>query len=204
MKNRILSGLIFICTIVIAASCTMPRYIYSPSAHNVPVLTKKGDSKIGVVYSTNAVGDQTQNGAKYDNRSRGFDLHGAVAITDNFAIQASHAYRWEKTQGGAADSITIKYKRNLTEIGLGYYMAVNDKKNTFFQVFAGAGLGRFSFTDVDKTASNYHQANITKVYLQPAILFKSKGSFTTSVALRFSGITYSKIKTSYNASQLND
>ena len=203
MKNKLLSNLIFICLIVIAASCSTPRYIYSPSAHNVPVLTKKGDSKIGAVYSTNAVGEETKDGVKVDNRSRGYDVHGAVAITDNFAIQANHAYRWEKTEGGP-DSTTLKYKRNLTEIGLGYYMPINDKKNTFFQVFAGAGLGRFSFTDIDKTSNNYHQANITKVYLQPAILFKSKGSFTTSVAVRFSGISYSKIKTSYNASQLND
>ena len=60
------------------------------------------------------------------------------------------------------------------------------------------------FTDVDKTSNNYHQANITKIYVQPAILFKSKGSFTTSVALRLSGISYSKIKTSYNAGELND
>ena len=177
--------------------------MYSPSAHNVPVLTKKGDSKIGAVYSTNAVGQERKNGIEIDNRSRGFDLQGAVAITNNFAIQAGHAYRWEKTAGGS-DSITIKYKRNLTEIGLGYYLPINDKGNTFFQVFAGAGLGRFSFTDVDKTSNNYHQANITKIYLQPAILFKSKGSFTTSVALRLSGISYSKIKTSYNASELND
>jgi hypothetical protein len=203
MKKNLLPALIFICATIIAASCNTPRYIYSPSAHNVPVLTKKGDSKLGAVYSTNAVGQETKDGVKIDNRSRGYDLQGAVAITNNFAIQASHAYRWEKTEGGP-DSTTIKYKRNLTEIGLGYYLPVNDKGNTFFQVFAGAGLGKFSFTDVDKTASNYHQANITKIYLQPAILFKSKGSFTTSVALRFSGINYSNIKTSYSASQLND
>ena len=203
MKKYLFNILLVISILFILASCNTPRYVYSPSAHNVPVLTKKGDSKIGAVYSTNAVGNQSQNGKEIDNRSRGFDLHGAVAITNNFAIQASHAYRWEKTEGGP-DSVTIKYKRNLTEIGLGYYLPMNDKQNTFFQVFAGAGLGRFSFTDVDKIAVNYHQANITKVYLQPAILFKSKGSFTTSVALRFSGISYSKIKTSYSASQLKD
>ncbi len=203
MKDRILSGLIFICIIAIATSCKTPRYAYSPSATNVPVLTKKGDSKIGAVYSTNAAGNQGQDGGSNDKRSRGFDLQGAVAITDYFAIQASHAYRWESTEN-TTDTVTIKYKRSLTEIGLGYYLPLGDKKDVFFQVFAGAGLGRFSFTDVDKVAANYHQANITKVYLQPAILFKSKGSFTTSVALRFSGISYSKIKTSYSASQLND
>jgi len=203
MKKNLLPVFIFTCITIIAASCNTPRHIYSPSAHNVPVLTKKGDSKIGAVYSTNAVGQEKKDGVEIDNRSRGYDLQGAVAITNNFAIQAAHAYRWEKTEGGP-DSITIKYKRNLTEIGLGYYLPVNDKGNTFFQVFAGAGLGRFSFTDNDKTGSNYHQANITKIYLQPAVLFKSKGSFTTSVAVRFSGINYSKIKTSYSASQLDD
>jgi len=203
MKNYLFPCLFLICTILMAASCDTPRHIYSPAAHNVPVLTKKGDSKIGAAYSTNAVGDETRDGAKVDNRSRGYDLHGAVAVTDHFAIQAGHAYRWEKTEGGP-DSITLKYKRNLTELGLGYYLPVNDKKNTFFQVFAGAGIGQFSFTDVDKTGSYFHQANITKIYLQPAILFKSKGSFTTSVSLRFSGINYSKIKTNYTASQLSD
>jgi hypothetical protein len=203
MKNNLLPALIFICLTIMAASCNTPRYIYSPAAHNVPVLTQKGDSKIGAVYSTNAVGQEKKDGVEIDNRSRGYDLQGAVAITNNFAIQASHAYRWEKTEGGP-DSLTLEYKRNLTEIGLGYYLPVNDKKNTFFQVFAGAGLGRFSFTDNDKTGNYFHQANITKVYLQPAILFKSKGSFTTSVAVRFSGISYSKIKTNYAANQLND
>ncbi len=201
--KKLFSPCLFILLIIIAVSCTTPRYIYSPSAHNVPVLIKKGDSKIGAVYSTNAVGQETKDGAEIDNRSRGYDLQGAVAVTNNFAIQAGHFYRWEKTAGGP-DSITIKYKRNLTEIGLGYYMPISDKKNAFFQVFAGAGLGRFSFTDTDKSGIKYHQANITKIYLQPAVLFKSKGSFTTSIAVRFSGMNYSKIITNYSPGELSD
>ena len=203
MKKNLLPTLIFICSIIFIEACNTPRHIYSPIAHNVPVLTKKGNSKLGAVYSTNAVGQETKDGVKIDNRTRGYDLQGAIAITNNFAIQTAHAYRWEKTEGGP-DSTTIKYKRNVTEFGLGYYLPINDKKNTFFQVFAGGGLGKFSFTDVDKTGAYFHQANITKIYLQPAFLYKTKGSFTTSVALRFSGINYSKIKTNYSASQLND
>jgi hypothetical protein len=203
MKKNLLSALIFISIVIIAASCTTPRYIYSPSAHNVPVLTKKGDSKLGVVYSTNFTGEEKRDGQTIDNRSRGFDAQGAVAITDNFAIQASHFYRWEKSSGGP-DSVTIKYKRNLTELGLGYYLPINEKKNVYFQFFAGAGLGRFSFTDLDKIAGNYHQANITKIYLQPAFLFRSKGSFTSSVSLRSSIINYSNIKSSYTVTQLSD
>ena len=203
MRKNLLSGLIFVSIIIFAASCNTPRYIYAPSAHNAPVLTKKGDSKLGAVYSTNYTGQEQRDGETIDNRSRGYDLHGAVAITDNFAVQASHFYRWEKSSGGP-DSITVEYKRNLTEIGLGYYLPVNANKNVFFQIFAGAGLGKFSFTDTDRSANNFHQANITKLYLQPAILFRSKGSFTTSIALRVSSINYSRIKTSYSPGRLSD
>lgn len=194
-------GVVFV--LFVATSCNSPRYIYSPAAHNVPVLTKKGDSKIGAVYSTNFVGEETRNGDKIDNRSRGYDLHGAVAITDHFAVQASHFYRWEKSSGGV-DSTTLRYKRNITEIGLGYYLPINETQNVFFQIFVGGGLGKFSFTDTDIYGSNFHETNITKIYLQPAFLFKSKGSFTTSVGLRFSNINYSKVKTSYTPSQQSD
>lgn len=201
MRKNLLPAFIFICITIFAASCDIPRYIYSPSAHNVPVLTKKGDSKIGAVYSTNATGQEKYEDVKIDNYSRGYDLNGAVAITNNLAVQANHFYRWEKAAGGA-HNITLKYKRNLTEIGLGYYLPINDKKKVFFQAFAGVGLGRFSFTDVNPTASYFHQANITKIYLQPAVLFKSEGSFTTSVAVRFSGINYSRVKTNYTEMEL--
>lgn len=202
MRTNPLLYLIFILVILVAASCNIPRYAYSPAAHNVPVLTKKGDSKLGAFYSTNDAGQQTIDNVKIDNRSRGFDLQGAVAITDHFAIQAGHFYRWEKSEE-RTDTLSIRYKRNLTELGLGYYIPINDKKNTFFQVFAGVGLGRFSFTDTDRFDTNYHKANITKIYLQPAILFRSKGSFTTAIALRFSGINYSKIISNYTPVELS-
>jgi hypothetical protein len=203
MKKNLLPCFVFICIIIIATSCNTPRYIYSPSAHNVPVLTKKGDSKIGAVYSTNFAGEIIRNENTIDNRTRGIDLQGAVAISDNWAIQASHFYRWEKSEGGS-DSLTLKYQRNLTELGIGYYLPLNTNKNVFFQFFAGGGLGKFSFSDRDRFGYNFHEANITKIYLQPAILFRSKGSFTNSVSLRGSFINYRNIKTSYNASQLDD
>ncbi len=203
MKKNLLPGFTFICILIIATSCNTPRYIYSPSAHNVPVLTKKGDSKMGAVYSTNLTGEETRDGRAIDNRSRGIDAHGAVAITENWAIQASHFYRWEKSDGGP-DSVTVKYQRNLTEIGIGYYMPLNGKKNVFFQFFVGGGMGKFSFSDRDKFGYNFHEANITKIYLQPAMLFKTKGSFTNSVSVRGSIINYRKIKTSYTAGKLNE
>jgi hypothetical protein len=132
MKKNQLPGILFTCIIYIFTSCSTPRYIYSPSAHNVPVLTQKGDNKIGAVYSTNVTGEETKDGYATDNRSRGIDVQGAVAITGNWAIQASHFYRWEKSEGGP-DSLQVKYQRNLNELGIGYFMPLNSKKNVFFQ-----------------------------------------------------------------------
>jgi len=203
MRTKILQNLFYGLLLLTAVSCSTPRYVYSPSAQNVPVLAKKGDSKIGAVYSTNLTGEQKLNGDVVDNRSRGVDVHGAIAITDHFAVQASYFYRWEKTSGGS-DSTTLRYNRNLTEIGIGYYIPMTNKKNVIFQLFGGAGLGKFSFTDHTKTSFNFHEADITKIYLQPAFLFRSKGSFTSSVSLRSSIIQYRNIKTNYSASQLND
>ena len=94
MNRNLYYLLSFTSLLFITCSCTTPRYIYSPSAQNVPVLTKKGDSKLGGVYSTNFVGEEKRDGKVIDNRSRGYDLHAAVAITDNFAVQAGHFYRW--------------------------------------------------------------------------------------------------------------
>lgn len=203
MKTRTSSCLLIISLLFFAAACNTPRYIYSPSAHNVPVLTKKGDSKIGAVYSTNFGGEEKRDGELIDNRSRGVDVHGAVAITDHFAIQGSYFYRWEKTTGGA-DTSTIRYNRNLAELGIGYYIPMNNKKNVIFQLFGGAGIGKFSFTDNSIYGYNFHEANITKIYLQPAFLFRSKGSFTSSVSLRSSILQYRNIKTNYTFSELSD
>lgn len=169
----------------------------------MPVLTKKGDSKLGAVYSTNFTGEQRRDDILIDNRSRGVDVHGAVAITAHFAIQGSYFYRWEKTTGGS-DTSTIRYNRNLAELGLGYYLPMNERKNVIFQIFAGAGLGKFSIADRSIYGYHFHDVNITKIYLQPAFIFRSKGSFSSSISLRSSIIEYSKIKTSYSSSQLSD
>jgi len=183
--------------LILLASCRSPRYAYSPSAHNVPVLAKKGDSKLGVLYSTSPADDVI------DDRSRGIDAQGAVAITDHFAIQGNYFYRWEKTRGGD-DSATVRYIRNMGEFGIGYYIPLTPKKNIIFQLFGGGGIGKYSFTDNSKNGFNYHDADITKIYLQPAFIFRSPGSFSTSLSMRTSMIQFRNIKTSYSSNLLSD
>ncbi len=192
-------------TIVFATSCYTPRYVYSPSAHNVPVLLKKNDSKIAANYSANA-GTARLNIS--DARSRGMDLQGAYAITNHFALQVSHYRRTELNNGNfdsnLQDSSVIRYHRQLTEFGAGYFKAFDDNKQAVFQVFIGAGFGKFRFTDDGKYQANnyyshFHEAAVTKLYIQPALTVRNKRNFAASLSSRFSLINFHHIKTSYNS-----
>ena len=203
MKLKLNAALAFLLYIIIFAACQTPRYAYSPSAHNVPVITQKGDGKIGALYSTNIPAEESYNGERIYNRSNGIDIQAAYALSDNWAIQASHFQRWERTTGGP-DSVNIKYKRNLSELGAGYYFAMNKRKTAFFQVFGGGGIGKFSFNDHSINGDFFHQSDILKFYVQPAFVFRSKGSFSTSIAIRGSIVKFNSIKTNYSSAELED
>ncbi|WP_462261405.1 hypothetical protein [Ferruginibacter sp.] len=195
------------------SSCYTPRYMYSPSAHNVPVLTKKGDSKLAVNYSVNPVDNSVKDSIPVKAKARGYDLQAAYAITNHWAVQLNYFHRTERNAGdfdaGNRDSVVINYKRNLTEIGLGYFHALNENKRSFVQIFAGAGFGKFSFTDNGRDQnriyrSHYHHVNVTKLFIQPALTVRGKRNFAASLSLRSSIIFFKNIATDYNATELNN
>jgi hypothetical protein len=196
--------------IIVSASCYTPRYVYSPSAHNVPVLLKKGDSKLAFDLSTNFSKKNASDAVVKDNKSSGIDLQGAYAITNKFALQLNYYRRTEKNNGDFSasnlDSSVINYKRNLTEIGVGYYRALLHNRQAIFQVFAGIGFGRFGFTDIGRDQNNvfhnrFHQMDVTKLYVQPAFTIRSKRNFTASLSSRFSVIYFHNIQTDYTVAE---
>lgn len=198
--------------IFVLVSCYTPRYVYSPSAHNVPVLLKKGDSKLAANLSTNFSKRNTTNGIVKNNKSFGLDLQGAYALTNKFAVQVNYYRRTEKNNGDFSannlDSSVINYTRHLTEIGFGYYRAVMDNNRAIFQVFAGIGFGKFGFTDIGRDQNNVfhnnqHQAGITKLYVQPAFTIRNKRNFAASLSSRFSVIYFRNIQTDYTAAELD-
>jgi hypothetical protein len=194
-------------------SCYTPRYVYSPSAHNVPVLTKKGDNKLAVNYSVNLLAHTEQAGIDIKEKARGYDLQGAYAFTNHWAIQLNYYHRTERNAGdfdaGSRDSVVINYKRKLTEIGLGYYHALNNNKQSFFQVFGGIGLGSSGFTDNGRDYNNvyrnrYHNMNVIKLFIQPAFTVKGKKNFAATFSSRLSTIYFKNISTDYNATELDN
>lgn len=204
MKRTFLFSL---ASILFFASCDTPRYAYSPNAHNVPVLAKQGDSKITASYSANFDINSSNDNNRYDhkrNHSNGFDLQGAAAVTDHVAVQANYFYRSEKgyTDAYNGDSSVVRYKRNMAEVGVGYFTSINKKDRVYFQVFGGVGFGKLKLTDASVDFNQvpytrFYNSNINKYYLEPAIIFRNKDLFSASLSTRFSLINFRSIKTDY-------
>jgi hypothetical protein len=207
--------------ILLFTSCDTPRYAYSQTAHNVPILKKQGDSKIAAYYSNN--GSSTQNSTtgtgsssnQYSkNTAQGADLQAAVAVTKSLAIQGSYFYRAEKTNftsdyDNNFNSSTIKYKRNLVELGAGFFTPLDSRKYVYFQAFAGGGLGKTTINDKGLDINNspydrHYNADITKFYLEPSITFHAKEIFAATVATRVSVIKFRNINSNYSLSEKQD
>jgi hypothetical protein len=206
MKHMKTKFLIAGSMIMILSSCYTPRFAYSPTAHNVPVLTERNDSKLAFNYSTNA--DSRSSDDKYSrNRANGYDVQGAYAITSHVGLQGSYFSRYEKTISNASndnyfDSSVISYNRHLFEFGAGYFTPIDTRQKIFFQVFGGVGFGKFDFTDNGKDINQniyhrFHNADITKFYLEPAIIFRNTEVFAASLSTRFSLVNFRNIQTNY-------
>lgn len=177
--------------------CYLPRYAYSPSPNNVPVITEKKETKLGAYYSQNL-----------SNHSRGLDLQAAVAVSSRWAVQGAYFYRREMNTGRTfEDSSTIKYKRLAFEAALGYYIPLNQEKNIWFQVFAGGGRGKTKIDDQTVDVNNnsvmrYYIANLNKLYIQPAFLFTFNGKISVALSSRITKIAFTNQHTNYTSENL--
>lgn len=197
--------LLFVSGSGLLAACYTPRYVYSPAAHNVPLFTKKADSKLGINYSSNFASKAPYDKPAFKVRSNGMDIQGAYAFSKKFAIQAAWFTRTEKNEGNYSttfDSAIIRYHRRLGEVGLGYYTLLNRESSLIFQCFAGVGIGRFRFTDNGKDAgqatyNRFHGSRVVKLYVQPAFQYKNKKQAAASLSSRFSIISFNNIETNY-------
>lgn len=192
-----------ICCILFLVSCENSRYIYAPSPASIPYFKEKGESKLTALYSES---DATANGY-----ARGWDLQGAYALSDHFAITASYFNRREqdKTNNNFASSFpaTIDYKRNLGGIGLGYFVPLNAKKTITFNLYVGGEFGKFSFQDKGDPNQNpgynrNYESGISKGFFQPSFNFMPGDYVRFAVFLKSSYVGYRNIKTDYTSDEL--
>ncbi|HET7116561.1 MAG TPA: hypothetical protein VFI29_08730 [Hanamia sp.] len=186
-------------------SCTTRRYVYSASPANSPYFNKKGESELAGYFSSSA--PNLPRG--YAN---GFDLHGAYAISDHWALTTGYFNRKEKDIGMynsnmPFDSSVIRYKRKLFGVGAGYFIAVNPKKTITFNMYGGMDFGKFSFTENGWEngipGDRFHNSNITKWFIQPSINFMPGRYFHASIILKNSFVHYGGITTSYTTDELD-
>ena len=185
-------------------SCSTYRYIYTASPPNNPYFTKKHESKLTAYYaaSNNNQGNEIYAG--------GLDLQAAYALSNHWAITGTYFNSREKDDYGGQDnspfdSSAVKYKRNLFETGVGYFVPLD--KNIMFNLYAGVGLGKFSIDDNGAISagtyySRYHTSNITKWFIQPALNFRPQKNFHFSIILKSSFVHFGNITTSYTDYEL--
>ncbi len=192
--------------LVLFSSCYTPRYVYNPNAQNVPTFTKKGDSKLAAYYSTNlSDGSGAEDGqTKSTKKSSGYDLQLAYAITGKFALAAAVSQKNEKNINGDLniDETAIRYKRNFTEFAAGYFIPLDVKHDIYFQVFAGGGFGKLHFTDQQTTKVNSYDSKISRFFIQPAFMLKSKEIFSVALSLKTSILKFNSIVTDYTPDEL--
>lgn len=204
MKNKNLTLLLCIC--IVFVSCRTPRYIYSPAPPNNPYFQQKGESKIAAYYSTGA--DENDLTKEYNN---GFDLQAAYAISDHFAITTDYFKRNEKDaiydyDRTYFDSSIVRYKRNLTNFGIGYFTPITNDKKITANIYTGIGFGKYSFTDngFNNGVAYYrdYSSNMSKWYLQPSINFFVSKYFRTALISKISWVRFNDIITSYTPAEL--
>ncbi len=158
---------------ILLTSCRTPRFVYTPSTPNNPYFKEKGESKLAAYYSATGTADEIPN--EYNN---GFDVQAAYATGKHWAITTDYFSRKEKdvftfNTSNFYDSSIVVYDRHITSIGVGYFKALVKNNTVFLNAFAGVGFGKFNFTDngVNNGAnySRFHNSNITKWYIQPAV-----------------------------------
>ena len=142
-------------SLVIFSSCT--HYYYGPNSANVPVLEKKGDSRIA---GASTISDE----------STGFEFQSAYAFTDHFGGMVNI---YSTSNGKPTKPIDTDWgKATYLELGLGRILPVeNENILNIFEIYAGAGSG---------TINNYFKQNgntkvqVNKFFLQPSIGFNNK------------------------------
>lgn len=191
------------------SACYSPRYVYSPVAVNVPVLAKKGDSKIAGYYSFNPGEKSKVTTAGKLNSGNGLDIQAAYAVASHWAVQGAYTVRHEKNHAdfnvNRTDSSLLSYKRNSVEFGLGYFTHFDKRRSSYFQVFAGAGFGSSSFSDKYFTGnipSRYFTMDVTRLYIQPAILIKYGEVFASSLSSRVSFVYFKNVQSDYTEEEL--
>ena len=204
MKKRI-GLLLFLTAGVSLHSCYSPRYVYSPVTQNIPQIHNKNDWEVAGSYSGSLPVFEEKG-----NYNSGFDIHTAWAFSKHFAVTVNRSFHWEKNGNNdtfyPGDTSLLSYKRNFSEMGIGYFASPLYNPKMQFQLFAGVAVGKSNIFD-DYFSGNtqvrkYHESNVTKLYLQPAVNFTPSKYVSAALSSRFTAVIFTHIHSNYSPTEL--
>lgn len=193
-------------TLVCLFSCTSPRYVYGPASQNVPSLENKNDAELSVNYGSSL--RLIPIDGEYN---RGLDLQSAWAPADHVGLMLNYTNRWEKDRRNLSiivlDSMLVSYNRSFIETAAGYFTSIDPSRKIQFQVFGGGAFGHSNIKDENlsdtSTYRRFHNSKVTKLFIQPAVIFKPTENFNAGLSMRFTEVLFNKISTNYNTSELD-
>lgn len=181
-------------------SCSSYRTIYAASPPCNPTFKEKGESQAAIYYS-----DAGNNDIESQIKANGVDVHTAYAFTKKFAATFTYSQRneideYKKNHIGYKGGTLLEYNRKFMEIGGGYFVPLSSKKKSVFNLYAGMGIGNFSFTDKsgDGNYNKFYNRQMTKLFVMPSINFMLGKIVHFGFGFKYSFVKYKKMNTSYD------
>ncbi|MFT3902434.1 MAG: hypothetical protein QM727_04640 [Niabella sp.] len=196
--------------IVAICSCNNPRYISSPSVANAAFFRQQGDFKFSASASGNPFSVLNDEDDDDDaNNYHGFDVQGAVALSNHFLIQAGGMYRSETDRFDTDDLLSentrskVGYTRSMFDVGAGFYVPMSASGRVYLNGVVGVGFGKSSSTDRGyPTARTIEwKADVIKYYLQPSFNMFFNDYVRMSVVPRVSILDHQNIESGYTEEQ---
>jgi hypothetical protein len=156
-----------------------PLY-YSPNAHNVPLLTHKGETTVNLAVSEGM-----------DGVDEGIDLQAATAVTNHFGVLGNFYRAWgSSTHGSGSGTFFETAGGYYTPIPTRFARAIEGK--FVASAFTGGGVGSVTnYDDADKTA--FSKKGFNRIFIQPGFGFKST-YLDAVISLRLANLHYHSVE----------
>ena len=158
--------------VIIVLLLTSCKILYIPTTHNSPMLSNKNEFQVSALVGT------------------GVNLQSAYAVTDHVGLMLNGFFLSSNKEMDLGSDSTKKINELWLnfEAGAGYFTKGLDVFT--FEIYAGGGTGRVpaDFRNMNYTYDGTQTAPMSKLFIQPAIGFRSKFIDVSGVS-RFSAIT---------------
>jgi hypothetical protein len=204
------TNLILIISVLLLSACKAPRYIYSPALPDQAFLEKKGDSKLAGYYA----GGVSSTGASRS--ALGYEVQAAYAVTNHWAVLLGHGARREhdfySKFSGFDDyyylESDVRYKRRMTDIGLGYFTSVGADRLVYLGINGGVGFGNMTMVEQGKALdssdfSRSYESRLNRLFFTPFINLHTSDNFKLSLSGRFSFVRFREEKNDYLQSEID-